>query len=229
MSNLVVVSGPVNEPIDLTTAKNFLRVSIDDDDLLIGLLITAARETAEVLTGRSIATKTYRQTMDSFPYFADSMFSQQAMPPAYYSRPLYATTMWNYSQMIKLYAPRCIAVNSIKYVDPNNVLQTLDPTKYIVDTDAEPARLFPGPAGGNWPACLYVPNAVQIEFVAGYDTPPSADATIPKGLMTLILLLLSGFYENREPSVYGSVNELPYHLQALVYANRIIDVAPTRG
>jgi hypothetical protein len=229
MSNLVVVGQPVSEPLDLETAKNFLRVTIDDDDLLISLLITAAREVAEVLTGRSIATKTYRQTLDSFPYFVDTMLSQQAMPPSYYSRPLYSTSMWNYSQMIKLYAPHCINVNSIKYIDPNNVLQTVDPTKYIVDYDAEPARIFPGPAGGNWPACLYVPNAVQIEFVAGYDTPPSSDATIPKGLLTLILLLLSGFYENREPQVFSSVNELPFHLQALVYANKVMDQSPTRG
>lgn len=229
MSTLVVVGQPVSEPIDLVTAKNFLRVTIDDDDLLIGLLITAARETAEVLTGRSIATKTYRQTLDSFPYYADSMFSQQAMPPAYWSRPMYATNFWNYSQMIKLYAPKCLGVNSIKYIDPNNVLQTLDSSKYVVDTDSEPARVFPSQQGGNWPACAYLPNAVQIEFVAGYDTPPSSDVQIPKSLMTLILLLLSGFYENREPSVYGSVNELPYHLQALVYANKVQDVAPTRG
>jgi hypothetical protein len=154
MSALVVVqNGPITEPVTLDEAKNFLRVTVSNDDLLIAALITAARETVEAFTGRSVANKTYRQSLDAFPYFVDSMVSQLAYPPAYYSLPPYSTAMWNYSQMIKLYAPPLIAVTSLQYIDTNGVKQTLDPSKYIVDLDSEPARIFPA-AGSYWPSVL---------------------------------------------------------------------------
>jgi len=229
VSNLIIVTPPTSEPVDVTTAKNFLRVTTDQDDDLIGILITAAREVVETFTGLSVATKTYRQQLDSFPFFTDTALSQAAWNPSYNSLPRYSTAMWNYSQMIKLYAPPLLGVLSIKYVDPNNVIQTIDPANYIVDSANRPARIFPGPGYGYWPACQYVPNAVAIDFVAGFDTPPSSDVTVPRALMLAILMLTAGFYENREAQAFGSFNELPFHIQSLLYAHRVMDVAPTRG
>ena len=228
MSALVVVQQPTSEPVSVEVAKNFLRVTTDNDDALIGVLITAARSVVETFTGRSIATKKYRQSLDSFPYFTDTMLSQQAMPPSYYSLPRYSTTMWNYSQMIKLFAPPLLSVESIQYVAPDGSTQTVDPTRYIVDSDSEPARIFPGPAGGNWPACLYVPNAVQITFWSGYDTDPSSVGA-PSGLVLAILMLVANYYENREAAQQGSFGEIPNHIQQILWAHKVDDHAPTRG
>jgi uncharacterized phiE125 gp8 family phage protein len=224
--NLVVVQKPTSEPIDLATAKNFLRVTTNADDALIGILITAAREAVEVFTGRSIATKTYRQGLDSFPYFTDSVISQQAYPPSYYAFPRASTTLWNYSQMIKLFAPPLVTINSIKYAasDTGSIV-TLDPSKYIVDSDSEPARLFPGPAGATWPSVMYVPNAVEIEFIAGYDTDPSSAKEIPGELQIAILMLASHYYENR-----GEVAaDIPNNIKQLLWNQRVMDMQPTRG
>jgi uncharacterized phiE125 gp8 family phage protein len=229
VSALVITSHPISEPVDLTTAKNFLRVTTDNDDALITALITAARTQVETFTGRSIATKSYRQSLDSFPYFTDSVMSQQAYPPSYYSLPRFSTTLWNYSQMIKLYAPPCITVTALKYVNTSGVLTTIDPTGYIVDTDSEPARIFPGPAGATWPPCLYVPNAVQINFIAGYDTDPSALNTMPEGLVLAILMLVANYYENREAAQAGAFGKLPFHIEQLLWSFRVLDMQPTRG
>jgi hypothetical protein len=116
MAGLLIEKSPTAEPVTLKQAKNFLRVEVSDDDLLITGLIQAAREACEVFTSRSFCFKGYLMTLDSFPYFTDSIASQQAYPPAYYSLPRYSTTLWNYSQMIKLWRPPCANVDRISYL-----------------------------------------------------------------------------------------------------------------
>src|SRR5208337_4710360 len=104
----------------IAQAKNFLRVSITDDDDLIGFLITAAREACENFCSRSSSPKSYLQTLDSFPYFTDSVMSQMAYPPSYYSLPRYSTTLWNYSQMIKLFVSPLVSITNIAYVSASD-------------------------------------------------------------------------------------------------------------
>jgi len=153
MAGIIVQNQPTAEPVTLQQAKNFLRVSITDDDDLIGFLITAAREACETFCSRSLAVKSYIQTMDSFPYYTDTVMSQMAYPPSYYSLPQYSTTLWNYSQMIKLYYPPAIEVQGIDYTATDGTNKTLEQdTDFLLDNIWEPARIFPMP-GQMWPAC----------------------------------------------------------------------------
>lgn len=116
MAAFVEVPGQTpTEPISLATAKNWLRQTSSGDDTIIPLLITAARGAVEAFTGRTIAKRQFRQSLDSFPYFTDSMMSQLAYPPSYYAMPKYSTTLWNYSQMIKLFGPPVQSVDRITY------------------------------------------------------------------------------------------------------------------
>jgi hypothetical protein len=116
MATLQIETPPAVEAITLTDAKNFLRVEITDDDVLIGYLITAAREACEAFTSRSFVNKGYIQCLDSFPYYTDTVVSQMAYPPSYYAMPRYSTTLWNYSQMIKLFVSPLVTVNRITYL-----------------------------------------------------------------------------------------------------------------
>src|SRR5579859_528669 len=120
MPALVVEKQPTSEPITLTDTKNYLRVSLTDDDALIGFFITAAREACESFTGRSFCFKGYRQSLDSFPYYTDSIISQSAYPPSYYARPQYSTTLWNYSQQIKLFCPPVASVDRISFLSSSD-------------------------------------------------------------------------------------------------------------
>lgn len=311
MAALQIEIPPALEPVSLAVVKNFLKLplAVTTDDILVGALIQAAREMAETFTGRSLITKGYRQSLDSFPYFTDSVMSQLAYPPAYYSLPRYSTTLWNYSQMIKLLRSPLVAISKITYSDsvtgliksllpalfnwqatteyelgdqiedPNLNLQTVtivqspsedgtyssgantpswatvtgnttaDGTQlvwtcggpaptggFVYDADSCPPRLFPLP-GQFWPPVLYVPNAVQIHFTAGYGNVPfggsgqgSAQATdIPLGIITAILQLVADWYFNREPIAPGTVAKLPHHVEALLWNHRVLDFAQTRG
>src|SRR5574340_558060 len=118
MAYVVVASAPEADVLALDAAKKFLRVPLNfkDDDNLISSLIVAAREMVEVHTGRSVVKKSYVQYLDSFPYYTDTVMSQQAYPPSYYSLPRYSTTLWNYSQMVKLFFSPLASVSHIHYL-----------------------------------------------------------------------------------------------------------------
>jgi hypothetical protein len=118
MAGLTVEFPTATRCVDLVQMKNFLRLDdISEDDILIGALIDAATLACETFTRRSFITKGYLQTLDAFPYFTDSMLSQQAYSPGYNSLPRYSTQLWNYSQMIKLFRPPLVDIQRITYMD----------------------------------------------------------------------------------------------------------------
>lgn len=236
---------PASELITLDMAKQQLRVDagFTDDDALIVSLISAAREHAELWTGRAIAQRTFRMVLDSAPYYTDTIQSQLAYPPSYYSLPLYATTLWNYSQMIKLPFPPVISVQRMRYIDSNGQPQTLNQdTDFILDRISEPARIFPNPVTlQNWPPNLYVANSLEIDFAAGYvptsntvDThevvasPPNQqpDSIIVTGapfkLVQLMLILIGNWYNNR-------LADIPDWINRALQAHAVVDWSPTRG
>jgi hypothetical protein len=248
----------------LAEVKSFLRVNWSEDDALIAMLITAARRYASDYQRRAYINTVYLQCLDSFPYFTDTMMSQMAYPPSYYSLPKYSTTLWNYSQMIKLfYAPLASAVEIYYVSSATSTLTPLtgtvdvsDTTKdFLCDIQSEPPRIFPN-AGQNWPSVLYVPNAVQINYAAGYNDDdaiasavdtytggspiPSAEdiaayeatlrqADVPETIKVAIMQLVAHLYENREVATTTKLNTVPFHVQSLLDIERVVDYQPTRG
>ncbi|HEY0701261.1 MAG TPA: head-tail connector protein [Candidatus Acidoferrales bacterium] len=287
-------------PLSLRALKTHLRVDNKDDDELIKIYAAAALEMVEGFTGRSLVNQGFVQSLDSFPYYTDSMMSQMAYPPAYYSLPKYSTTLWNYSQMVKLLTSPLVDVDRIDYVDSETgnllslypvlenwvpeveyelgdeiedtngnlqVITAVDNSKankdgtfssgsttptwnaatngttvdgpftwtnkrvapdggFFVDRISEPPRLFPAPAGGNWPSVLYVPNAVRIHYTAGYGVSGSA---VPACAKVAMLQLVASWNENREAVSDLKKQEMPWHLQNLLWNIRVLDFAPTRG
>ena len=241
---------PAAEVISLAQAKNYLRVSpqfTDDDELITGL-IQAAREYAEARTGRAIAQRTFRMVLDAHPYYADSLAGGLAYPPNYYSLPLYSTTLWNYSQMIKLPSAPVISVQQMRSVNPDGTILTwAQDTDFILDRISEPARIFPMP-GEYWPPDLYVANALEIDFTAGYDpnptmvdthtvtaTPPAQQPDsivvtgIPQSLRIAMKMLLGHWYDNRWAASKDNLKEVPMAVENMLAANMVIDFTHTRG
>jgi hypothetical protein len=134
-------------------------------------------------------------------------------------------------------------VDSMTYIDSNGEAQTLNQdVDFILDRITEPSRIFP-PVGQYWPADLYVANAVQILYTAGYDPDPTAVAThtvvasppnqqpsstIVSGVPGLILLgilnLVAYWWQNR-----GAMGEVPDNIANIFAGQAVIDFAPTRG
>ena len=141
--SLQLVTGP-SESITLVEAKLHLRVENSDDDSLISVLISAAREDCEHQLGRGIGSQTWRRTLDAFP-----------------------------SGGIELGMPPVSAVSSVQYVDPDGMLQNLSAGLYVLDdrSDLE-AWLLPA-EGTDWPDTQDTANAVTVTFVCGLTTVPS--------------------------------------------------------
>jgi hypothetical protein len=249
MSYVRQIAQPEYEPVGLDEAKNFCKIpdTVHADDELVKVLIGAARKHAENWTARAIAQRQFVMVLDSHPYYTDSVQSQLAYPPNYYSLPKYSTTLWNYSQMIKVPYPPLKTVDEMRYIATDGSAHVLvADTDFVVDRITECARLFPIP-GQYWPADLYVANAVQITFTAGYDPDPKSTVdshtslgtnqqpdsnvilAIPQTLRVAILMLVAHWYANREPVAAGSVGTIPNHVNDLLWSESVIDFAPNRG
>ncbi len=192
---LQLVTPPAEEPVSLAEAKQHLRVDSGDDDLLIGSLISAARQAAETKTGRQLITARWKLVLDAFP--GPSLM--QSATGASFSLPGHA---------ILLAKCPVQSVVSIEYLDMNGTTQVMPASDYVLDAACEPARLTPA-FGKTWPSTLPQMGAVSVTFDAGYGTA----SAVPEGLKSWIKLRVGSLYGHREEmSVLsrGRIDPLPF-------------------
>lgn len=161
---LTLLTAPAVEPLSLAEAKAHCRVDSTDDDTLLTALIVTARRMAEQVTGRVLVTQSWRYSLDAFPCAA----------------------LW-------LPYPPLVSVQSVKYLDGDGTLQTLvTDTDYTVHTSALLGLVVPA-YGKTWPVPRIVPEAVRIEFTAGYG----AAAAVPNDIKQWLLLQIGHWYDSR--------------------------------
>lgn len=116
-----------------------------------------------------------------------------------------------FDDYIDLPKPPLVSVTSVSYVDLTGATQTFSASRYEVDTDGEPGRIYLK-YGESWPSTRTQRNAVTIVFVAGYG-----DASdVPENIKHSIKLKAAHWYENREGSVPGvSIVSLPDGIRRL--------------
>ena len=99
---------------------------------------------------------------------------------------------------IRLPRPPLVSVLQITYTDTNGVLQTLDPSIYLVSNLREPGTIEPV-YGQVWPVARYQADSVQVQFTGGYVT-TLAGGPISMGTSIVIPpLFMAGIY------AYGQV------------------------
>jgi uncharacterized phiE125 gp8 family phage protein len=170
----VVITPPVVEPIDRDDIAK-LDLKLDESDIeddLLDIWIQAAREGIEEKTGRSLITQGRRIKLDYFPVCNSIELTHG---------PVQADSI------------------VVKYFDENDAEQTLASSEYWVDTDSIIARIV---IKNYWPAIKCRPNAVSIDYDAGYG---DAATDVPKALVSACLMRLAHLYENRQSVVIGSI------------------------
>lgn len=197
---LQLVTSPAEEPLSLADAKLHLRVDFTDDDALITALISAARQAAEMLTGRQIVTARWKLVLDSFP--GPSLMGVPAGEP--FSLPGHA---------ILLPKSPVASVLSIQYLDMSGAWQTMPVTDYTVDAACEPARITPI-FGNIWPITLPQIAAVAVTFDAGYGPPSS----VPEGIKAWVKLRIDSLYNHR-----GETAVVTGRLEPMPYVDRLLD------
>jgi hypothetical protein len=185
------------EPLSLTDAKNFLRVETDDDDMLIGDLITAARLRCETINNRSFINTSWQFTIDYFPPYSGRLTN--ILPAlAFGVAALGGRSLWvNMEEgAIRLPNPPLVSVDSITYLDVSGTLQTLSPALTVVSTGT-PGQIAPQ-FGQIFPLTLPVLSAVNIQYTAGYG-PDST--SVPKTVIQAVRVLTACYYEHRTSDV----------------------------
>ncbi len=107
----------------------------------------------------------------------------------------------------RLLYPPIIDVLSVKYVDGNGVVQTIDPGAYELD-DRELLPVY----GTNWPSARNSRSSVQVRYRAGYVADPKAVSlvpAVPENVKRAVLLMVGDLYHHRQTTAAGTVNEVP--------------------
>jgi uncharacterized phiE125 gp8 family phage protein len=145
--SLIVKTPATFLPLSLDEAKVHLRIEVDtiEDDSYITSLLNAATEHVEESTNFALARKTYQLFLDAFP--GQDPRTGEAV--------------------IALLPVPIISVDSIAYIDADGAAQVLVAADYQVDLNSEPGRIVPA-YGETWPSTRQQPNAVTVEFRAGY-------------------------------------------------------------
>lgn len=198
--NLTVITAPPFEPVLLTEVYKQLRIEPDhegspgeethpDDPMLSGFIITA-REQVEFMARRSLVQRTLRLSVPGFPSGAYGTF-----PASRTQAP----------EFIRLHRPPVMRVESVSYFDTDNALQVVDATSYYVTDDQVPELRFN--TGFSAPAVYARPDAVRVNYVAGYaplGSPPATFddfvANVPRTLRDAILIGVELLYGNMTPA-----------------------------
>ncbi len=107
----------------------------------------------------------------------------------------WAVTLDRFPDAIKLpMAAPLIAVVHVQWYDADNVLRTLDPQDYLVDSVSEPAYVLPAP-GRAWPATANGINAVEVRYRCGYGADHTA---VPPEIQSYILGRIEALHAQAE-------------------------------
>lgn len=163
--SLQVVTPPPFLPLTLGEAKMQLHITDTADDPAILDAIATATEQTEKFLQRAIYQQVLRFTMDSFPDLPNATL--KFFVPTYSVESYLARAISLMSGPIYLPRPPVqVGSITIDYIDDNGDLQTLDPSQYLVDYDAEPVRIAPA-YSEPWPVTQAVQAAVKITYTAG--------------------------------------------------------------
>ena len=109
--------------------------------------------------------------------------------------------------------PNVQSIASLEYTDSTGVVNTIDPSVYTLVKDNFRAHVVLQ-KGQQWPEVdLQRGDAVDIQFIAGFG---DGISDIPEPIRRAILLLVSLWYERREPISERPVNQLPFAVDALL-------------
>lgn len=182
--SIITLVPPTVEPVNLQDVKDFLRLDQGDtsqDSILSGLMV-AAREYCETYTKRKFVTQTLRLSMDFFPGTVDIRLGNQPYSSALISGSQALLAGLTYGIVLP-YSP-VQSIVQLRYISAEGFgVNTLDPSLFVQDLAATPARLIPN-YGTFWPIALVTLNAVTVDYVCGYGRPVSVTIALGASAVT---------------------------------------------
>lgn len=219
---IVVLSDPGLLPVDLSTALRHLRVTYNDADQA-ALYLQAATEFVEDYTGRAGLTKSYQLTLSHWP-------DRHSIWPGHRGFPREVYQPWQRQEFraVELRRSPLLSIDSVKYY-PQIVDSTMPPpltvwdtSNYRADLTSTPGRMILLNQGIAWPELDCRPDAVQINFTAGYGLKPE---NLPARFKMAVLFMARHFFDNRVPVMEASkMAVVPFTLQVLLDNLRVYSI-----
>lgn len=182
---------PDTEPVTYEECAAHSRVDSESDRDYLTALIPVAREMVDGITGRASISATYKMVAPSFAVAAREGYSLA-------------------NREIPLFRSPLVSVSSVKYYDADNVLQTITPeTGYFIVTSTETGRVI---LKDDPPVTYERPDAVQIEFVAGHESPGEVTALHRHA----IKMLAGHLYDERAVVAATELKEIPWQMSAII-------------
>lgn len=180
--------------VTLTRAKLHLRLAVTeeeaaaytDEDAIIQGLIDGAYDHAEHYTQRTFVARSKTLVLDGFPVGSNA---------------------------IELPWSPVTAIESLDYIDPDGIEQSLDAETLRLDTRPIYPLLAPQ-WGSQWPRATDEPECITITAAVGATDPLH-------GVEIAILLLIAHWYENKEGVSDGNLQEVPMGIEMLLAPHRI--------
>lgn len=191
---LDVTTPPSAEPLTRDEAKLWLKVTQNLQDAEVDSLLRECREAGEKHTGRTWLTSVLKLRLPCWPD----------------------------DDVIEFPRPPLVSVGSVKYYDPDGVLQTFSAASYFVTPSRQGGKLTLK-ASAEWPDLEDEgrPYPIEVEFTAG-----DVLAALPGPYLSGFKLLLTHLFKNRAQEETGT-NVAPrvYGLEELWAFDRIVPLA----
>jgi uncharacterized phiE125 gp8 family phage protein len=168
-----IVTKPANEPVSLTEVKAHLRIDTSDSDMQLMGHIVAARQLVEAHLRRALITQTWNLKLDEWPS--------------------------NYRIDVPLLPLQ--SVSSITYLNTSGDSTTLSTADYsVIGTGADNFGAIVPAFNTNWPETYYVPEAITVQFVAGYG---SSHGEVPAPIRQAILFQVEILFDRHSKVLQG--------------------------
>ena len=175
---------PATKVISVTDLKAYLKIDGTDEDTILGYLIDAATDLAEVYCRRAFISQTFKLTMDGFSGIA----VDDLLGAGVYNLP---RGNFGNANFIELMRPPIVSITSITTYNTANTSAVFSSASYMLDINGGRVCLNDGYA---WPTALRNKAAVEIIYVAGYG---STTADVPSGIRTAVMMQAASMYECR--------------------------------
>lgn len=176
---LKIVTPPAAEPVTVAEVMTWSRIDAVNSPgaPMLEMMITAARRIAESRTGRKMITQVWELLLDGFP-----------------------------TSEIEVGVLPIQSIHSITYYDEDSVLQTLDPSSYVLDPNVLPGWILPA-LEATWPGTHGAANAVIARLNLGYGT---AGSDVPADIRMWISAQVSAAFENPTGLLNGEASKLRF-------------------
>lgn len=164
---LALAVAPSGNLVSTAEAKAHLRVEHTAEDTYIAALVATAEALIagrDGFTSRALLTQSWKLTLPGFPL----------------------------ASCIRLPLPPLQSITHVKYYDAADAQQTFASTNYHVLIGDTPGRLELKSTVG-WPGTYARPDAVEVQFVAGYG----AAVDVPAPIKQAALITLAALYAGR--------------------------------